>query len=57
MSMRVIEKNEIFYIIFEVLTMVVMKSFVFWDIMPCSPLKVNKHFREMCALHLYGIKE
>jgi hypothetical protein len=29
---------------FEVLTMVVMKSTVFWDIMPCNPLKVNQHF-------------
>jgi hypothetical protein len=27
---------------FEVLTVVVMKSTVFWDIKPCSPLKVNR---------------
>jgi hypothetical protein len=27
---------------FEVLTPVVMKSSVFWDITPCSPLKVNR---------------
>jgi hypothetical protein len=26
---------------FEVLTAVVMKSSIFWDVMPCSPLKVN----------------
>jgi hypothetical protein len=26
---------------FEVLTAVVMKSSIFWDITPCSPLKVN----------------
>jgi hypothetical protein len=26
---------------FEVLTPVIMMSFVFWDLMPCSPLKVN----------------
>jgi hypothetical protein len=26
---------------FEVFTAVVMKSFVFWDIMPNNPLKVN----------------
>jgi hypothetical protein len=26
---------------FEVLTAVPMKSSVFWDITPCSPLKVN----------------
>jgi hypothetical protein len=30
---------------FEVLTAVVMKSTVFWDITPCSPLKVNRRFR------------
>jgi hypothetical protein len=29
----------------EVLTAVVMKSSLFWDITPCSPLKVNRHFR------------
>jgi hypothetical protein len=29
---------------FEVLTVVVMKSNIFWDIMLCSPLKVNQHF-------------
>jgi hypothetical protein len=26
---------------FKVLTAVVMKSTIFWDTMPCSPLKVN----------------
>jgi hypothetical protein len=26
---------------FEVLTAVVMKSSIFWDIMPCGPLEVN----------------
>jgi hypothetical protein len=29
---------------FEVLTAVVMKGTIFWDITPCSPLKVNRHF-------------
>jgi hypothetical protein len=29
------------YVGFEVLTAVVMKSTIFWDITPCSPLKVN----------------
>jgi hypothetical protein len=29
---------------FEVLTAVVMKSFIFWDIAPCNPLKVNGRF-------------
>jgi hypothetical protein len=27
---------------FEILTAVVMKSTIFWDITPCSPLKVNR---------------
>jgi hypothetical protein len=29
---------------FEVFTAVVMKSAISWDIMPCSPLKVNRRF-------------
>jgi hypothetical protein len=28
---------------FEVLTAVVRKSIIFWDITPCSPLKVNRY--------------
>jgi hypothetical protein len=34
---------------FEVLTAVVMKSFVFWDIMLCSPLKVTSVSEEHIA--------
>jgi hypothetical protein len=30
---------------FEVLTAVVMKSTISWDITPCSPLRVNRRFR------------
>jgi hypothetical protein len=30
---------------FEVFTAVVMKSIIFWDMMPCSPLSVNQRFR------------
>jgi hypothetical protein len=26
-----------------------------WDIMSCSLLKVNSHFREICHLHLQGL--
>jgi hypothetical protein len=39
---------------FEVLTAVVMKSSIFWDITPCtcSPLKVNRRFGGTCCLHL-----
>jgi hypothetical protein len=29
---------------FEVLTEVVMKSTIFWDITPCSPLNINRRF-------------
>jgi hypothetical protein len=31
---------------FEVLIAVVMKSTIFWEIVPCSPLKVNRRFGE-----------
>jgi hypothetical protein len=37
---------------FEILTAMAMKSFVFWDTTPCSPLKVNCRFRGTCRLHL-----
>jgi hypothetical protein len=30
-----------------------MKNSVFWDINPCSPLKVNRHFEGLCRLHLF----
>jgi hypothetical protein len=39
---------------FEVLTEVVMKNSSFWDITPCSLLKVNRCFRGVCRLHLQG---
>jgi hypothetical protein len=39
---------------FEVLSVVVMKNFVFWDITPCIPLKVNQRFGRTCRLHLHG---
>jgi hypothetical protein len=38
----------------EVLTAVVMKSTVFWDIMLCSLLKVSRHFEGTYCLHLQG---
>jgi hypothetical protein len=38
----------------EVLTAVVMKSSMFWDITPCSQLKVNRRFTGTCHLHLQG---
>jgi hypothetical protein len=36
---------------FEVLTAVPMKSSIFWDIMPCSLMKVNWLFGETCHFH------
>jgi hypothetical protein len=41
----------------EVLTAVIMKSFVFWHITLCSPLKVNRLFGETCRLHLFRVEE
>jgi hypothetical protein len=38
----------------EVLTVVIMKSSIFWDIMTCGPLKVNWRFGGTCRLHLQG---
>jgi hypothetical protein len=31
-----------------------LKSSVFWDITPCSVLKVSWHFGGTCCLHLWG---
>jgi hypothetical protein len=39
---------------FYVLTAVGMRSPIFWDIAPCSPLKVNRRFRGICRLLLQG---
>jgi hypothetical protein len=33
---------------------VVMKSSIFWDITPYSPLKVNRRLGGTCRLHLQG---
>jgi hypothetical protein len=41
---------------FEVLTTVVMENIIFWDITPCSPLKVSRHFGGKYHLHLRGPK-
>jgi hypothetical protein len=30
------------------------RSFIFWDIKPCSPLKLNRRFGGTCRLHLQG---
>jgi hypothetical protein len=44
------------YVGFEVLTAVVMKSTIFWDTTPCSPLNVNRRFGGTYRLHLQGRK-
>jgi hypothetical protein len=33
-----------------------MKSSIFWDITPCSPLSVNRRFGGTYRLHLQGRK-
>jgi hypothetical protein len=35
---------------FTVLAAVVMKSCIFWDITPCSPLKIKRRFGGTCRL-------
>jgi hypothetical protein len=44
----------VIFVGFEVLTAVVMKSTIFWDITPCSPLKFNRRFGGTYRLHLQG---
>jgi hypothetical protein len=39
-------ENRNFIVVFEVLTAVVMKSTIFWDIKPCSPLRANRRLGE-----------
>jgi hypothetical protein len=39
---------------FEVLTAVIIKSAIFWDITPCRRLKVNVHFEGKYRLHFLG---
>jgi hypothetical protein len=42
----------LYYVGTEVLTAVVMKSSILWDITPCSPLKIKWCFGGICRLHL-----
>jgi hypothetical protein len=50
-SMLITKEN---YEVFGVLTAVVMKSIIFWDITPCSPMKVNRRSGGTYRLHLQG---
>jgi hypothetical protein len=36
--------------VFEILTAVVMKSFIFWDIPPCSLVKLTAFFKQVGLL-------
>jgi hypothetical protein len=40
----------------EILTAVDMKNSVFWDVLPCSPVKVNQCFGGIYCLHLQGLR-
>jgi hypothetical protein len=42
------------FIGFEVLTAVIMKCSVVWDITPCSSFKVSRSFGGTCSLHIQG---
>jgi hypothetical protein len=42
------------YIQCEVFIAVAMKSSIFWDITPCSPKEVNRHFEGIYRLHVQG---
>jgi hypothetical protein len=44
----------LYYIGLEVLTAVLMKSSIFWDLIPYSPLKVNRNFGGPICLPLQG---
>jgi hypothetical protein len=47
-------RNNFHYVGFEVYTAVAMKSSIFWDTTPCSPLKVNRRFGGTCRVHVQG---
>jgi hypothetical protein len=46
--------NPVRFVEYEVLTAVVVKSSIFWDLTSCSPLKVNRRFGGTFRLHLHG---
>jgi hypothetical protein len=48
------EKENISLVGFEVLTTVAVKISIFWDAVPCIPLRVNRHFGGKYRLHLQG---
>jgi hypothetical protein len=46
------QNKQIHYLGFEVLIAVFMKSTIFWNTTPCSPLKVNRRFEGTYRFHL-----
>jgi hypothetical protein len=44
----------VFTVGFEVLTAVIMKSFIFWTITPCSPAETKRRLGGTCRLYLQG---
>jgi hypothetical protein len=45
------------YVGFQVVTAMVMKSFIFRDMTPCSPLKLNWRFDGTCHLSIFKVEE
>jgi hypothetical protein len=46
--------NNLQYVGFPDVVTVVMKSYIFWDMTPCTPVKVNRRFGGIYHLHLEG---
>jgi hypothetical protein len=51
---KLLLKESSIFVGFEVLTVMVMNSSLFWDITSCSPLKINLTFGGTCRLHHHG---
>jgi hypothetical protein len=52
--LKLIFVTKLHYVGFEVLAAVVMKTTIFCDITPCSPLEYNRRFKGTYRLHLQG---
>jgi hypothetical protein len=52
-SNKILKKESIF-LLAEHQSLYFIKSSVFWDITPCSPLQVYRRFEETCRLHIRG---
>jgi hypothetical protein len=55
-KLTVVQPFKNFPIVYATLRYITLRSSIFWDIMPRSPLKVNRHFEGTCPLHLQGRK-